>query len=167
MAFRLGTVGGIGAGLLIVGIIVMMAIIYGLLGVAEFFADLAGALAVMTPSLFATPVLLAGSEVQKQTFLPKVIEGEWSPYTSALIEYAFDFDANAPEIVAGAVAGWCANPKFAQFSKNPEGWTQLIWRNGHFASGSTLIEAASVKHDYMDLLSTGSANFPQLYRPAP
>jgi len=56
------------------------------------FGDLAGTLAVMTPSLFATPILLAGSEEQKQTYLPKVIEGEWRPYTAALIEYAFDFD---------------------------------------------------------------------------
>jgi len=46
----------------------------------------------MTPSLFATPILLAGSEEQKQTWLSKVIEGEWSPYTAALIEYTFDFD---------------------------------------------------------------------------
>jgi alkylation response protein AidB-like acyl-CoA dehydrogenase len=59
------------------------------------FGDLAGTLAVMTPSLFAMPILLAGSEDQKRTYLPKVIEGNWSPYTAALIEYAFDFDPNA------------------------------------------------------------------------
>jgi len=59
------------------------------------FGDLAGALAVMTPSLFATPILLAGSEEQKQEYLPKIIEGGWRPFTAALIEYAFDFDANA------------------------------------------------------------------------
>lgn len=59
------------------------------------FGDLAGTLAVLTPSLFATPLLLAGNEEQKQTYLPKVIEGAWSPYTAALIEYAFDFDPNA------------------------------------------------------------------------
>ncbi|HET9912966.1 MAG TPA: acyl-CoA dehydrogenase family protein, partial [Anaerolineales bacterium] len=65
----------------------------GVLAVEEMaFGDLAGTLAVMTPSLFATPILLAGSEDQKQTYLPKVIEGEWSPYTAALIEYVFDFD---------------------------------------------------------------------------
>jgi alkylation response protein AidB-like acyl-CoA dehydrogenase len=59
------------------------------------FGDLAGTLAVMTPSLFATPVLLAGSEDQRQTYLPKIVEGNWSPYTAALIEYALDFDPNA------------------------------------------------------------------------
>lgn len=67
----------------------------GALAVEEMaFGDLAGALAVMTPSLFATPILLAGSEEQKQEYLPKIIEGSWSPYTAALIEFNFDFDAN-------------------------------------------------------------------------
>jgi alkylation response protein AidB-like acyl-CoA dehydrogenase len=64
------------------------------------FGDLAGALAVMTPSLFATPILLAGSPEQKQQYLPRVIEGEWSPYTAALIEYAFDFDPNVLKTTA-------------------------------------------------------------------
>ena len=68
----------------------------GVLAVEEMaFGDLAGALAVITPSLFATPILLAGSEEQKQIYLPKIVEGEWSPYTAALIEFAFDFDPNA------------------------------------------------------------------------
>ncbi|MBK8420816.1 acyl-CoA dehydrogenase family protein [Candidatus Villigracilis saccharophilus] len=75
----------------------------GALAVEEMaFGDLAGALAVMTPSLFATPILLAGSEEQKQEFLSKVIEGDWSPYTAALIEYAFDFDANDLRTIAKA-----------------------------------------------------------------
>ena len=56
------------------------------------FGDLAGTLAVLTPSLYAVPILLAGSEEQKQEYLPKVIEGDWRPYTAALIEYTFDFD---------------------------------------------------------------------------
>jgi acyl-CoA dehydrogenase len=64
------------------------------------FGDLAGTLAVLTPSLFAIPILLSGSEGQKQTYLPKVIEGDWSPYTSALIEYTFDFDPNALKTTA-------------------------------------------------------------------
>jgi acyl-CoA dehydrogenase len=73
----------------------------GVLALEEMaFGDLAGTLAVLTPSLFATPILLAGSEEQKQTYLPKVIEGDWSPSTSALIEYAFDFDPNALKTIA-------------------------------------------------------------------
>ena len=73
----------------------------GVLALEEMaFGDLAGALAVMTPSLFATPILLAGSAEQKQTYLPKAIEGGWSPYTAALIEYSFDFDPNALKTTA-------------------------------------------------------------------
>ena len=56
------------------------------------FGDLAGTLAVMTPSLFVTPILLAGSEEQKGQFITPVIEGDWQPYSAGLIEYAFDFD---------------------------------------------------------------------------
>jgi acyl-CoA dehydrogenase len=73
----------------------------GVLALEEMaFGDLAGTLAVLTPSLFATPILLAGSEEQKQAYLPKVIEGAWSPYTAALIEYAFDFDPNGLKTMA-------------------------------------------------------------------
>lgn len=68
----------------------------GVLAAEELaFGDLAGALAVMTPSLFVTPLLLAGSEEQKQKWIPPVIEAEWRPYTAALIEPSFDFDPNA------------------------------------------------------------------------
>lgn len=73
----------------------------GVLAIEEMaFGDLAGTLAVMTPSLFATPILLAGAEEQKQEYLPKVIEGDWAPYTAALIEYAFDFDPLALKTTA-------------------------------------------------------------------
>ena len=57
------------------------------------YGDLAGALGVMTPNLFALPILLAGSEEQKKEFLPSVIEAEWKPFTAGLIEPCFDFDA--------------------------------------------------------------------------
>ena len=70
-------------------------VVTGVLAIEEMaFGDLAGTLAVLTPNLFAIPILLAGSEEQKQTYLPRIINGEWSPYTAALIEYAFDFDPN-------------------------------------------------------------------------
>ncbi|KAA3648702.1 MAG: acyl-CoA dehydrogenase [Chloroflexi bacterium] len=58
------------------------------------FGDLAIALAVMAPGLFALPILLVGSEEQKKNYLPGIVEGEWQPCTAALIEYEFDFDAN-------------------------------------------------------------------------
>lgn len=64
--------------------------------------DLTGTLAVMAPSLFVMPILLAGSEEQKQQFIPPVIEADWQPYTAALLEYKFDFDANDLQTVAKA-----------------------------------------------------------------
>jgi acyl-CoA dehydrogenase len=73
----------------------------GVLAMEEMaFGDLSGTLAVMTPSLFVIPILLVGNEEQKQTYLPKVIQGEWIPYTAALMEYSFDFDPNALKTVA-------------------------------------------------------------------
>lgn len=67
----------------------------GVLALEEMaFGDLAGTLAVLVPGLFATPISLVGSEEQKQTYLPKLTAGDWSPYTAALIEYTFDFDPN-------------------------------------------------------------------------
>lgn len=96
----------------------------GALAVEEMaFGDLAGALAVMTPSLFATPILLAGSEEQKQEYLPRVIEGDWAPYTAALIEYRFDFDPNTLKTTAKASAGdYVLNGEkaFVPFAKDAE-----------------------------------------------
>ncbi|UCF27401.1 MAG: acyl-CoA dehydrogenase family protein [Chloroflexota bacterium] len=56
--------------------------------------DLAGGIAVLTPGLYAMPIFLAGTEQQKESLLPAVIEAEWKPYTAALIEPRFDFDPN-------------------------------------------------------------------------
>ena len=64
--------------------------------------DLAGALAVGTPGLFALPILLAGSEEQKKQYLPPVIEGDWKPFTAALIEPTYDFDPKDLKTVARA-----------------------------------------------------------------
>ena len=73
----------------------------GVLAMEELASgDLAGALAVSTPGLYAVPILLAGTEAQKQTVLPKVVSGAWQPYTAALIEYAYDFDPNDLRTIA-------------------------------------------------------------------
>ncbi len=63
---------------------------------AEAFSwgDLSAALAVLTPGLYALPILRCGSEQQKHEYLPRVIEAEWKPYSAALIEPHFDFDPN-------------------------------------------------------------------------
>lgn len=103
----------------------------GVLAVEEMaFGDLAGALAVMTPSLFATPVLLVGSEEQKKEYLPKIIEGTWAPYTSALIEYSFDFDPNALKSIAKLEGGeYVLNGEkvFVPFAKDAE--AMIVYAN--------------------------------------
>jgi alkylation response protein AidB-like acyl-CoA dehydrogenase len=77
--------------------------ITGVLAAEELaFGDMAAALAVMVPGLFALPILLGGSEAQKQTWLPPIIESNWQPYTAALIEPAFDFDPNQLGTIAVA-----------------------------------------------------------------
>lgn len=65
----------------------------GVLAAEELaWGDLAGSLAVMLPGLFAVPILIAGSQDQKQMYLEKVVEAEWLPYTAALIEPEYNFD---------------------------------------------------------------------------
>lgn len=66
------------------------------------FGDLAGALAVGTPGLFALPILLTGSEDQKKQHLPSISGADWQPYTAALIEASFDFDPNDLKTTAKA-----------------------------------------------------------------
>jgi acyl-CoA dehydrogenase len=55
------------------------------------WGDLAGALAVMTPGLFALPILAVGTEEQKQEYLPALAEADWTPVTAAFIEPTYDF----------------------------------------------------------------------------
>jgi len=66
------------------------------------YGDLPATLAVLTPNLFVLPILLAGSEAQKEKFIPPVIEMEWKAYTAALIEPVFNFDPT--ELKTSAVA---------------------------------------------------------------
>ncbi len=67
----------------------------GVLATEEMaYGDLAGTLSVMAPGLFALPILIAGSEEQKKTYLPEIIEGDWTPYTAAIIEPYYDYDPN-------------------------------------------------------------------------
>lgn len=78
----------------------------GVLAAEEMaWGDLAGALTVMAPNLFALPILLEGSEEQKQAYLPEVIEAEWKPYTAALIEPHYDFDPNELKTIADDCGG--------------------------------------------------------------
>jgi alkylation response protein AidB-like acyl-CoA dehydrogenase len=73
----------------------------GVLAAEELgWGDLSGAIAVMAPGLFVLPVLLSGSEQQKAELIPPVIEAQWRPFTSALIEPSFDFDPNDLKTIA-------------------------------------------------------------------
>jgi acyl-CoA dehydrogenase len=73
----------------------------GVLAAEEMaFGDLSAALAVMTPGLFAMPVLLGGTAEQKEQYIPPVIEMEWKPFTAAMMEPKFDFDPNDLATVA-------------------------------------------------------------------
>jgi len=73
----------------------------GVLAAEEMaYGDLAGAVSVMAPGLFAIPILLCGSEDQKKEYLPDIVEGDWVPYSAAMIESHFDFDPNEPKTTA-------------------------------------------------------------------
>jgi alkylation response protein AidB-like acyl-CoA dehydrogenase len=76
-------------------------VVTGVLAAEEMaYGDLAGALGVLTPGLFSMPIALAGSEEQKEAYLPVIVESEWMPYTAALIEPNYDFDPNDLHTVA-------------------------------------------------------------------
>ncbi len=73
---------------------------------AEAFAygDLSAAMQVLTPALFAYPIILYGSEAQQAQFLPPVLEDEPPRVTAALLEPGIFFDPNQLKTTA-AVEG--------------------------------------------------------------
>jgi alkylation response protein AidB-like acyl-CoA dehydrogenase len=58
------------------------------------WGDLGLALALITPATFAVPILLGGSQEQKEQWLPEVAGERWIPYVAAWIEPRYDFTAN-------------------------------------------------------------------------
>jgi alkylation response protein AidB-like acyl-CoA dehydrogenase len=64
------------------------------------WGGLAGALALMAPNLVALPVLLSGSEQQKQELLPGFAAETYLPGSAALQEPRYDFDASALQTTA-------------------------------------------------------------------
>lgn len=73
----------------------------GVLAAEELaYGDLPMALHLLTPSLFALPLLHCGSDAQKETWLPRVIEGDFTPFSAALIEPRWNFDPYALETSA-------------------------------------------------------------------
>ena len=66
----------------------------GVLAAEELgYGDLTAGLAVMAPAAYAIPILVAGSEEQKKSLLPPVVEGDWKPYVAAYAEPNLDFYA--------------------------------------------------------------------------
>lgn len=56
------------------------------------YGDLAAALHVMTPALFAFPVVLFGTAEQRESLLPMFLEDKVTPATAALLEPGIFFD---------------------------------------------------------------------------
>jgi acyl-CoA dehydrogenase len=72
--------------------------------------DLAAAMSILAPGLFALPILLVGSEEQKQAYLPAFCEGSYLPASAALIEMRHDFRTDALRTTASKQAGhWVLN----------------------------------------------------------
>ncbi len=59
------------------------------------WGDLATAMHLMTPGLAAYPILLCGTDEQKETCLPQFCDDAFLPATAALVEPAIQFDPNA------------------------------------------------------------------------
>lgn len=117
----------------------------GVLALEEMaYGDLAGALAVLTPSLFAMPILLGGSEEQKQEYLPKIVGGDWAPYTGALMEMSFDFDPNALKTTAKAEGdNYILNGEkiFVPFAKDAE--ALIVYANLNGVTQGFIVEKGS------------------------
>jgi acyl-CoA dehydrogenase len=62
--------------------------------------DLPISLHLLTPNLFALPILHAGTDSQKERWLAPIAEGGFAPYTAALIEPRWDFDAHTLQTTA-------------------------------------------------------------------
>ncbi|MBN1965937.1 MAG: acyl-CoA dehydrogenase family protein [Anaerolineae bacterium] len=81
----------------------------GVLAAEELaYGDLTVAMKLLTPALFAYPVLMFGTEEQKQAYLPRFAE-EFTPYTAALMEPGVFFDPGNMVTVARAASGSASN----------------------------------------------------------
>ncbi len=59
------------------------------------YGDLAVAMHLLAPRLLTIPLLVAGTEEQQRTWLPRFAGDEFVPASAALVEPRWDFDANA------------------------------------------------------------------------
>jgi alkylation response protein AidB-like acyl-CoA dehydrogenase len=72
-----------------------MIAITGALAAEELaYGDLSTAMHILTPALFAYPIVLYGTAEQRQQYLPLFLEESLAPATAALLEPGIAFDAN-------------------------------------------------------------------------
>jgi acyl-CoA dehydrogenase len=64
------------------------------------WGDLSIALHLMAPGLVAYPILLCGTQEQKEAFLPRFCDDDYPPATAALIEPTIQFDPQALKTTA-------------------------------------------------------------------
>lgn len=104
-------------------------VVTGVLAAEELaFGDVAGAMAIFSPSLFVLPILLAGDERQKNTYIPSVIENDWMPYSAALIEPYYDFDPGQLKTsVSFSGAGYILNGKKAYVPYAVEAGNMIVY----------------------------------------
>lgn len=80
-----------------------MSAITGVLAAEELaFGDLSAALQVLAPALFAYPVILYGTDAQRDRWLPNFLEEDFAPASAALLEPGVFFDANDLKTTAAA-----------------------------------------------------------------
>lgn len=83
-----------------------MSALTGVLAAEELaFGDLAVALQVLSPALFAYPVSLYGTAEQRENLLPAFLEEQFIPATAALLEPGISFDPFDLQTVAAADNG--------------------------------------------------------------
>ena len=78
----------------------------GVLAVEELaYGDLSIAMHILTPALFAYPVVLFGTAEQRENLLPMFLEEDIAPATAALLEPGVFFDPNELKMIASREGG--------------------------------------------------------------
>ncbi len=85
------TLGGLGEMSALTGVLAAETLAYG---------DLSLALQLMTPALFGYPLILYGTEAQKERFLPLLLDDSLPHVSAALLEPGIFFDAHALKTTA-------------------------------------------------------------------
>ncbi|MEM7531393.1 MAG: acyl-CoA dehydrogenase family protein [Chloroflexota bacterium] len=94
------------------------------------FGDLAITLQIMTPNLLAIPVMLAGTEAQKQAYLPSCVDTDIPKVTAALTERVYQFDPYNLGVTATANDdGYVLNGIKVYVPAAADAETILVWAN--------------------------------------